>query len=39
MPWKSFLVFLKIEPLPAVVLIALAAFVVIGIALTKIPGG
>lgn len=38
MPWKALLALLKVEPLPAVFIIALAALVVVGIALTKIPG-
>lgn len=35
--WKSLFALAKIEPLPAVVIIALAALIVVGIALTKIP--
>ena len=37
--WKSLLALLKIEPLPAVFIIALSALLVVGLALTKIPGG
>lgn len=36
---KTLLALLKIEPLPAIFIISLAALVVVGIALTKIPGG
>jgi hypothetical protein len=40
MLWKSLLLaLLKVEPLPAIFIIALASLVVVGIALTKIPGG
>lgn len=37
--WKSLLTLLKVEPLPAVFIIALSALLVVGLALTKIPGG
>jgi hypothetical protein len=38
MPWETLLTLLKVEPLSAVFIIALASLVVVGIALTKIPG-
>lgn len=36
--WKTLRVMLRIEPLPAVFMIAVLALVVVGYALTKVPG-
>ncbi|CAN5279707.1 hypothetical protein BH10PSE13_BH10PSE13_10070 [soil metagenome] len=36
--WKALRDMLKVEPLPAVFIIALVALLVVGMALSKIPG-